>query len=327
MNNNTQVDQSSGERFTLSAQAYRKVAVVALALIGIIVVTGAAVRLTGSGLGCEDWPNCSSGELVKFGNPNQTIEQVNRLFTGLVSAAVIAAVLGSLRRRPYRRDLVWWSAGLVAGVLGQIVLGGITVLVDLHPAAVGAHFVLSMLLVSDATILLWKASHEPGPTRPRVSPANLNLSRVAVATASLLMVTGPLVTGSGPHAGDARSPRFDLLIPDVVRVHSINMWVFLIITVVLLLRLAKAKTPSDILRRGYYLLLVIVIQGGIGYTQYELGIPAWLVLAHIAGATLLVGTVLWFHLGLSSVMATDSSATEAPTSLIPGQSEESLSPT
>ncbi|MSV84916.1 MAG: hypothetical protein F2864_05330, partial [Actinobacteria bacterium] len=123
-------------RFRLSAEAYRKVTVVALALIAIIVVTGAAVRLTGSGLGCEDWPNCSSGEFVGFETPNQTIEQVNRLFTGLVSVAVIAAVLGSLRRRPYRRDLVWWSAGLVAGVIGQIVLGGITVLVDLHPAAV-----------------------------------------------------------------------------------------------------------------------------------------------------------------------------------------------
>ena len=327
MNNNSQVDQSSGERFTLSAQAYRKVAIVALALIGIIVVTGAAVRLTGSGLGCEDWPNCSSTEFVEFGNPNQTIEQVNRLFTGLVSVAVIAAVLGSLRRRPYRRDLVWWSAGLVAGVIGQIVLGGITVLVDLHPAAVGAHFLLSMLLVSDATILVWKASHEAGPTRPRVSTANLNLSRVAVATAALLMVTGPIVTGSGPHAGDQKSPRFDLLIPDVARVHSLNMWLFLIISVILLVRLGRAKTPSDILRRGYFLLIVILIQGGIGYTQYELGIPAWLVLAHIAGATLLVGTVLWFHLGLSSVMATDSAATEAQTRLIPGQSEESLSPT
>lgn len=300
---------SPAERFTLSATAYRKVAIVALALIGIIVVTGAAVRLTGSGLGCEDWPNCSSTEFVGFETPNQTIEQVNRLFTGLVSAAVIAAVLGSLRRRPYRRDLVWWSAGLVAGVLGQIVLGGITVLVHLHPAAVGAHFVLSMILMADATVLVWKASHEPGPTRPRVSEANLNLSRVAVAAAAALMITGPIVTGSGPHAGDARSPRFDLLIPDVARVHSINMWVFLIITVILLLRLAKAKTPADILRRGYYLLLVIVIQGGIGYTQYELGIPAWLVLAHIAGATLLVGTVLWFHLGLSSVQATDSTTT------------------
>ncbi|MSX00032.1 MAG: heme A synthase [Actinobacteria bacterium] len=297
---------SPAERFTLSAARYRQVAIVALALIGIIVVTGAAVRLTGSGLGCEDWPNCSNGELVEFGNPNQTIEQLNRLFTGLVSVAVIAAVLGSLRRRPYRRDLVWWSAGLVAGVIGQIVLGGITVLVDLHPAAVGGHFVLSMLLVSDATVLVWKASHDPGPTRPRVSRANLNLSRIAVATAALLMITGPLVTGSGPHAGDAKSPRFDLLIPDVARVHSINMWIFLIVTVVLLLRLGRAQTSADILRRGYYLLLVIVIQGGIGYTQYELGIPAGLVLAHIAGATLLVGTVLWFHLGLSGVQATDS---------------------
>ena len=305
MNNNSQDDQSSDERFTLSAQAYRKVAIVALALIAIIVVTGAAVRLTGSGLGCADWPNCSSTEFVKFGNPNQTIEQVNRLFTGLVSAAVIAAVLGSLRRRPYRRDLVWWSAGLVAGVIGQIVLGGITVLVGLHPAAVGAHFLLSMLLVSDATILVWKASHEPGLTRPRVSPANLNLSRVAVATAALLMVTGPLVTGSGPHAGDQKSPRFDLLIPDVARVHSLNMWLFLIISVILLVRLGLAKTDQDILRRGYALLVVILIQGGIGYTQYELGIPARLVLAHIAGATLLVGTVLWFHLGLSSTVSTD----------------------
>lgn len=298
----------SAGRLTLSASAYRKVALVALALIGTIVVTGATVRLTGSGLGCEDWPNCASGELVKFGNTNQTIEQVNRLFTGLVSVAVIAAVLGSLRRRPYRQDLVWWSCGLVAGVIGQIVLGGITVLVDLHPAAVGAHFVLSMILVTDATILVWKASHEPGPTRPQVSRVNLNLSRVAVATAATLMVTGPIVTGSGPHAGDERSPRFDLLIPDVARVHSINMWVFLTITVILLLRLSRSKSPAEILRRGYFLLIVILIQGGIGYTQYELGIPAWLVLAHIAGATLLVGTVVWFHLGLSTVLPTDSNS-------------------
>ncbi|MEX0767833.1 MAG: COX15/CtaA family protein [Microthrixaceae bacterium] len=305
-------------RFTLSAEAYRKVAILALVLIGTIVVTGAAVRLTGSGLGCEDWPNCSSGDLVKFGNTNQTIEQVNRLFTGLVSVAVIAAVLGSLRRRPFRKDLVWWSSGLVAGVLGQIVLGGITVLVDLHPAAVGAHFVLSMILVTDATILVWKAGHEPGQTRPQVSRTNLNLSRVAVATAAMLMVTGPIVTGSGPHAGDEISPRFDLLIPDVARVHSINMWIFLIVTVTLLVRLARSTTPAtttpasttpaDILRRGYFLLVVILVQGSIGYTQYELGIPAWLVLAHIAGATLLVGSVVWFHLGLStasSSMSTD----------------------
>ena len=108
------------ERFTISAERYRAVTVFALVMLGLIVVTGAAVRLTESGLGCEDWPNCSEGELIQFGSPNQTIEQVNRLITGLVSIAVIAAVLGSLRRRPYRRDLVWWSVSLVAGVVASL---------------------------------------------------------------------------------------------------------------------------------------------------------------------------------------------------------------
>jgi heme a synthase len=288
------------ERFTISASTYRVVTVVALAMIAIIVVSGAAVRLTGSGLGCDDWPNGSQGELLKFGNPNQTIEQVNRLFTGMVSAAVIAAVLGSLRRRPYRRDLVWWSLGLVGGVLGQIVLGGITVLVDLHPIAVGGHFVLSMILLVDATVLVWRASHDPGPHRPRVPALELNLSRLALAAAAVLMITGPIVTGSGPHAGDAEAKRFDFFIPDVVRIHSINMWVFLVLTVVLLVRLALTRTPADILRRGYRLLVAIVAQGAIGYTQYELGIPPWLVILHIAGATAVVGLVVWFHMGLSA---------------------------
>lgn len=292
-------DASTQERFTISAQTYRTVTVVALALIGLIVVSGAAVRLTGSGLGCDDWPNCSQGELVRFGNPNQTIEQVNRLFTGMVSVAVIAAVLGSLRRRPYRRDLVWLSVGLVGGVLGQIVLGGITVLVHLHPIAVGGHFVLSMILLADATVLVWRASRGPGPNRLRVTPVDLHLSRVAVFTACMLMITGPVVTGSGPHAGDARAQRFDFFIPDVARIHSINMWIFLSVAVVLLFRLARAATPADILRRGYRMLLAIVVQGAIGYTQYELGIPPWLVILHIAGATFVLGTTVWFHLGLS----------------------------
>lgn len=290
---------AAAPRWTISARTYRWVTVVALVLIGTIVVTGAAVRLTGSGLGCDTWPRCTDQDLVRFSDPNQTIEQVNRLFTGLVSIAVIAAVLGSLRRRPYRRDLVWWSLGLVAGVLGQIVLGGITVLVHLHPIAVGSHFVLSMILVTDATVLVWKASRPPGPNRPRVPQLDLNLSRVAVFTASILMITGPVVTGSGPHAGDARAQRFDFFIPDVVRIHSVNMWIFLVVTLVLLVRLGLRRTPADIMRRGYRLLAAIVVQGAIGYTQYELGIPPGIVILHIAGATFVLGFVVWFHLGLS----------------------------
>jgi heme a synthase len=290
------------ERFTISAGTYRVIVAVALALLCTIVVTGAAVRLSGSGLGCADWPNCSDKGLVEFGNPNQTIEQVNRLFTGLVSLSVIAAVLGSLRRRPYRRDLVWLSVGLVAGVVGQIVLGGITVLVGLNPIAVGGHFVLSMLLVTDAVVLLWRAGQGTGPRRLLVDRVDLDLSRLAVVGASLLMITGPAVTGTGPHAGDADAHRFPWFLPDVVRVHSVNMWLFLVVVAVLMFRLARRGAPAGVLRRGSRLLVVIVVQGAIGYTQYELGIPPWLVLAHIAGATAVLSFTVWFHLGLSAAV-------------------------
>lgn len=286
-------------RLQLSPERYRTVAVVALVMIAAIVVTGAAVRLTESGLGCETWPNCSDQQLLEFGSPNQAIEQVNRLFTGLVSISVIAAVLGSLRRVPRRTDLVWWSLALVGGVLGQIVLGGITVLVDLHPVAVGGHFVLSMILLAAATTLVWRAGHEPGPRAPRVGRTELLLGRVAFAAACLLMLTGPAVTGSGPHAGDARAQRFGFAIPDVVRVHSVNMWVFLVSLVALLVLLARSRAGADIMRRGQWLLAAIVVQGGIGYLQYELGIPEWLVMLHIAGATTVMGLTVWFHLGLS----------------------------
>jgi cytochrome c oxidase assembly protein subunit 15 len=298
------------ERFVISERRYRSVTVFALVMLALIVVTGAAVRLTESGLGCEDWPNCSEGELIQFGSPNQSIEQVNRLITGLVSLSVIAAVLGSVRRRPYRRDLVWWSVSLVAGVLAQIVLGGITVLVDLHPAAVAAHFILSQVLVACSVTLVWRARQQPGPRRVRVGRAELNLSRVALAGATVLMFTGPAVTGSGPHAGDARAERFGFFIPDVVRVHSINMWIFLAVVVVLLVRLARQGAPADIQRRGRALLACIVAQGAIGYTQYELGIPEWLVLLHIAGATAVVSLVVWFHLGLSAPTASAADGAE-----------------
>lgn len=291
---------ASRSRFVVSPERYRKVTVVALAMVCAIVVTGAAVRLTESGLGCDTWPNCSQGQLLEFGTKNQTIEQVNRLFTGLVSVSVIAAVLGSLWRTPRRDDLVRWSWALVAGVLGQIVLGGVTVLVKLHPAAVAGHFVLSMILVGSATTLVWRARQEPGPRVPRVGAAELNLSRAAFAAACALMITGPLVTGSGPHAGDAKARRFGFFIPDVVRIHSINMWIFLVTVVALLVLLARSRAGADIMRRAQLLLLAIVAQGAIGYTQYALGIPEWIVLGHIAGATTVLALTVWFHLGLSA---------------------------
>lgn len=288
------------ERWTISASRFRTIVAVALGLLAIIIVTGAGVRLTGSGMGCSDWPNCTDQQFVEVSNTNMAIEQLNRLFTGVVAAGVIAAVLGSLRRRPYRRDLVWWSLGLVAGVLGQVVLGGITVLTHVHPLAVAGHFVLSQVLITNAVILLWRASQEPGPRAPIVERTDLWWSRVAVALVVALMVTGPIVTGSGPHGGDEEAQRFGFFIPDVVRIHGINMWLYLTAMVVLLLRLARSGAPAAVQRRGRRLLAVIVAQGAIGYTQYELGIPEWLVILHIVGATAVVALTVWFHLGLSA---------------------------
>lgn len=279
---------------------FRVVAIVALAVMAIVVITGAAVRLTGSGMGCDTWPNCSSEDLLRFGDPNQAIEQANRIFSTIVGlGAAVVTVVAARWRDPYRGDLWWLSWGLVAGVLGQIPLGGLTVLVHLHPAAVGSHFLLSMALILTATILVWRAGQPAGPRAPKVGPLQLNLSRVATLAAAAMFVTGPVVTGSGPHAGDAEARRFGYSIPDVTRIHSINMWIFLVCVVVLLGSLARARSDRAILRRGQALLVAIVVQGAIGYSQYELGIPEWLVLTHIAGAMTVLILTTWFHLGLS----------------------------
>src|SRR5262249_40200531 len=138
---------------TVSPRTYRRVTLVAVWSLAAIIVTGAIVRLTGSGLGCPDWPQCNKNSLVAPLSWNPMVAFVNRVITAIVSIAVIVAVLGSLRRRPFRRDLVWLSLSLVVGVIAQIVLGGITVLTDLNPIAVQGHFVLSIAILTAAVVL------------------------------------------------------------------------------------------------------------------------------------------------------------------------------
>lgn len=312
------------ERFVVTPARFRRFAAAALVTFVVITVVGAAVRLTGSGLGCADWPNCSNS-FIEFGTPNQAMEQANRLLSGL--GALIAAglvTIGARRRRPYRRDLFGLSLALVAGVVANIPLGGITVLLDLHPAAVGSHFVLGMTMIAVATVLLWRSSHEfisdrgsardlQGQSSATPSPAGsldgpiVWLSRTMLVTLAALMLTGPLVTGSGPHAGDAAARRFGFAVPDVTRIHSLNMWLFLACAVTILVLVARMtgqrdpapQTNSDLFRLGYALLGAIAIQGAIGYAQYELGIPAWLVILHVTGSAVVVITAVRFHLGLS----------------------------
>lgn len=286
-------------RWTVTPERYTKVAVVALALLCIIVVTGAAVRLTGSGLGCEDWPRCNEERFIDVSTAHGAIEQVNRLFTGLVAAGVILAVLAALKRVPRRPDLVRLAWGLVAGVVGQVVLGGIVVLTDLHPLANQGHFVLSMILVTNATVLVMRSrdrSALPIPTALR------RAARSTVLMGCLAILTGTVVTGSGPHAGDEEARRFDLDISSIARIHGISV----ILTLgALLLTIRLARRNADSWSRGAGILettmAVGVVQGIVGYVQYFNDIPAALVAVHVLGATglMICLTVLWSNLGSS----------------------------
>ena len=167
----------------LEPAAYRRITLVATILLGVIIVTGGAVRLTGSGLGCPDWPTCSPGHLTPHGvsDGHAVIEFVNRTFTGLVSFVVVICVLGSLVRTPRRRDLVWLSVGLVAGVMAQIVLGGLTVLFDLQPPFVMGHFLLSLVLLTNALVLHRRAGQPDAPARSVVASPVRTAGRAMVA--------------------------------------------------------------------------------------------------------------------------------------------------
>lgn len=264
---------------------YRKIALSALVALAIIIVTGALVRLTGSGLGCPDWPACSRSEFVDVSSGHRAIEQLNRVFTGLVAVAVIVAVLGSLVRVPRRKDLVLLSLGLVVGVIAQIVLGGITVLTDLNPIAVQGHFALSIAILTDALVLHRRASEDGAPYRPAVPPHLRRWVLTAWALIGGAVLTGTVVTGTGPHGGDEHAHRFDFAISSVARVHSI---VVLVATATLLLlawRLRRGGGAWEVLGEPLTALIVaLVFQGAIGYTQYFNGVPVGLVAVHVVGA-------------------------------------------
>jgi cytochrome c oxidase assembly protein subunit 15 len=251
----------------------------------VIVVSGAAVRLSGSGLGCSDWPRCNSEKFIDVSTTHGAIEQINRLFTGLVTAIVIAAVLAARFRVPYRKDLVMLSWGLVAGVIGQIVLGGIVVLTDLHPLANQGHFVLSMVLVANALVLHHRAKIDRKADRLTSLSGLQKLIRLTVVMGSVALITGTVVTGSGPHAGDEKARRFDLAITTVARIHGISV----LIAIALLLIVAwkmKQQRVQQLFGPLEMVLVLAILQATVGYVQYFNDIPALLVGIHIFGATM-----------------------------------------
>jgi cytochrome c oxidase assembly protein subunit 15 len=291
---------------TLSPAAYRRVTLIALVALTFIIVSGAAVRLTGSGLGCPDWPTCADNRVVAPLEYHAMVEFVNRTVTGLVSVAVILAVLGSLRRTPRRRDLTWLSVGLVAGVVGQIVLGGLTVLFELRPGFVMAHFLLSMVILADAVVLHDRAGRPDDGARPQPVGADGDVRRLgslAVVAAGLVLFLGTVVTSSGPHGGDENAERLQFALPEVARFHGASVILFLTLVLVTLWRLRSATNSAAavVLRRGEAVLAVAVAQAAIGYIQYFNGVPALLVGFHVAGAAAVWVATLRFRLAFDVV--------------------------
>ncbi len=265
-----------------------------VALQAGIVVTGGAVRLTGSGLGCPTWPQCTPGSYTPVphqaqGRLHSWIEFGNRLLTFVLIISIIAAVIGVIRwRREYREQkaLLWLAGAQLLGVIAQIVLGGITVLTHLNPAAVGAHFLLSIILLAASLSLRQRMLQT---TRVQASPTSTILIRVLLGLTALVLTLGTVVTGSGPHAGDIQAHRYHLDPRTISWLHADTVIALIALTFALILLIKVSENESArslLMRRATLFLFICLAQGLIGYIQYFTGLPEALVAAHLLGADL-----------------------------------------
>lgn len=256
-----------------------------LFLQAALVVTGGAVRLTGSGLGCPTWPECTPGSYTPVphqaeGQLHAWIEFGNRLLTFALFAASLAVVAHVLLSK--RRDLRLLAAGQLFGILGQGVLGGITVLTDLHPLPVAGHLLLSIILIAGATSLYWRREF-PAIKRVDLEPLAKRASFLHIAMAFLVIFLGTLVTGSGPHAGDEKARRFGFDIRTMAWLHADVVIALFGVTAAFYILVRGEK---ELVRAIAVFTAIALAQGAIGYIQYFTGIPEILVAAHLLGATL-----------------------------------------
>lgn len=269
----------------------RRVLLVNLILEIGIVVTGGLVRLTGSGLGCPTWPQCVPGSFTPVVEQAQgfhkLIEFGNRTLTSVVGIAAVLVIVAIWRWAPNRRALRRISFLPLVGVLLQAVLGGITVLTGLNPALVAAHFLASMVLVSGSAYLLYRVSEGDGPPVALVRHEIRSVAWVTAVLGGVVLVLGTVVTGSGPHSGDASTPRFGFDPRTISWLHADAVMLFVGLVVAVLLAVqVTARDPRP--RRVWHAVFgITVLQGLIGYTQYLTGLPEALVMIHMLGASLL----------------------------------------
>ena len=255
-----------------------------------IVVTGAAVRLTGSGLGCSTWPECTPGSYTPTANQPEAplhawIEFGNRLLTFVLFLNALALVISILRNR---RELFGLGAIQILGILAQALLGGITVLTGLNPATVAGHFMLSILLIA-AALSLRQRIYGYSPIKLITTKLTKNLARALVILTFMVLIAGTIVTGSGPHAGDSTAERFPLDARTVSWIHADLVIALLGIAVALFISIQVGESGATrqlLGKRIKVFLLASLLQGAIGYTQYFTGLPELLVAFHILGSIL-----------------------------------------
>ncbi|MFJ8161522.1 heme A synthase [Streptomyces sp. NPDC096136] len=288
-------------RWTPSPRVVRRAAAIAVLMSVVIVVTGGAVRLTGSGLGCDTWPKCTDDSLIvtQAQGFHGAVEFGNRMLTYVLCAAVGGVILTARSAKPWRRSLTrlgWVQFGLV---MGNAVLGGITVLTGLNPYSVAGHFLLATSLLAVTTVTWQRTREGDGAPRPRVPGPVRKLSWALIATTLVLIAAGTVVTGSGPHAGDkSEIKRMPFDWATTAHVHAIAAWLVCALGVAMWLVLRVVDAPADTRARARDLLVVLLAQGAIGYVQFFTSLPEVLVAVHMLGSCLVWISVLRLALSL-----------------------------
>jgi cytochrome c oxidase assembly protein subunit 15 len=282
----------------LSPHAFLRLSQVTLVLVVANIASGAAVRLTGSGLGCPDWPTCSVRHVTPPLSFHPLMEFSNRMVVVVLVLAIGVTALGSLALTERRRDLRWLSFGLVGGVLAEAAVGAIVVYSKLNPYVVMGHFMVGMGLLALAAVLVFRASTGGGRGTWKVGRGERRLAAAMVGVLALALVAGTATTGAGPDGGSPNAVRIPVPLDDMARTHSLVVIAYGCLLLLLLYRLYQAKAPASVQHRGRVVLTVAIVQGIVGYTQFFTHLPPGLVEVHELGAACVVLATLWFVDGM-----------------------------
>ncbi len=283
----------------VSHRTLKRLAVASLIANIAIVVTGGAVRLTSSGLGCPTWPRCTEDSFVVQGELgwHGAVEFGNRLFTWVLAAIAVATLVAAMRYRPRRPSLRRLAAVLALGIPAQALLGGVTVLTGLNPWTVSLHLLLSLAMISVAVLFLRRLDETDGPVVPMMPAAVVRLAQLTFVVTWLVLYAGTVVTGAGPHAGDAGAARNGLRPSLVSQIHADLVFLLVGLTLATLLAFKAVGAPERAQRAAASLLVLEVAQGTLGFVQYLTDLPVLLVGAHLLGAALVSAAATWMLLG------------------------------